>query len=97
MSLTLHVFDITMLLMRTTLTVDDDLFDQLRREAAETRRGFRTVLNERLRRGLAAGSGASPRARFRVEPFKTAGFAAGVDEEKLNQLADQMDIEDSRR
>lgn len=79
--------------MRTTLTLDDDLADRLRREAADLRRPFRAVLNERLRMGFAAGDGAARRTRFRVEPFKTAGFAPGVDEERLNQLADQMDIE----
>jgi hypothetical protein len=82
--------------MRTTLTLDDDLFDRLRREAADTRKGFKTVLNERLRRGFLPEGRPVSRSRFRVEAFKTAGFAPGVDEEKLNQLADQLDIEGFR-
>ena len=82
--------------MRTTLTLDDDLMDRIRREAAETRKPFRAILNERLRRGYAAKGAIGARSRFRVEPFKTTGFAAGVDEEKLNQLADAMDIEGAR-
>jgi hypothetical protein len=82
--------------MRTTLTLDDDLMDRIRHEAAERRRPFREVLNERLRLGFAARDAGSRRSRFRVEPFKTAGFAPGVDEEKLNQLADAIDTEARR-
>lgn len=40
--------------MRTTLTIDDDLFMQLHREAEETRKPLRQVVNEALRRGLLA-------------------------------------------
>lgn len=76
------------------MTLDDDLMDLIRREAVERKVSFRAVLNERLRLGYAV-KGEAPRwARFRVEPFDTAGFAPGVDEKKLNQIADQMDVED---
>jgi hypothetical protein len=84
--------------MRTTLTIDDDLFDRLRQEAARTRRRFRDVLNERLRLGLAVGG--KPRKdapKFKVEPFATKGFAPGVDEKKLNQLFDELESEGAAR
>lgn len=80
--------------MRTTLTIDDDLFDRIRHEAARTRRRFRDVLNERLRLGFSTGNttrkGAS---KFKVEPFPASGFAPGVDEKKLNQLFDILESE----
>jgi hypothetical protein len=80
--------------MRTTLTIDDDLFDRIRQEAARTRRRFRDVLNERLRLGFSTGNTA-PRAapKFKVEPFSTSGFAPGVDEKQLNQLFDVLESE----
>lgn len=39
--------------MRTTLTLDDDLAMALNRQARETGRSFKDVVNEALRRGLA--------------------------------------------
>lgn len=83
--------------MRTTLTIDDDLLDLLRQEAARTRRSVRQVLNDRLRRGFSGAIQRPARTRFVVEPFKTAGFAPGVDETKLNQLADVLETERHRR
>jgi hypothetical protein len=83
--------------MRTTLTIDDDLFDLLRQEAARTRRPFKDVLNERLRLGFSETRKKQPKStRFRVKPFHTGGFAPGVDEKKLNQLFDTLEIEDHR-
>jgi hypothetical protein len=80
--------------MRTTLTIDDDLFDRLRQEAAQTRRRFRDVLNERLRAGLSAGSiSRESIPEFTVEPFATDGFAPGIDEKKLNSLLDSLEAE----
>ena len=83
--------------MRTTLTLDDDLLDLVREEAARTRRSVRQVLNERLRLGFKAPAPLSTARRFKVEPLTRAGFAPGIDERKLNQLADVLDAEDVRR
>lgn len=38
--------------MRTTLTLDDDLFMALNERARESGRSFKEVVNEALRRGL---------------------------------------------
>ena len=84
--------------MRTTLTIDDELFDRVREEAARTRRRFRDVLNERLRLGFSAGAQVRKRSpKFTVEPFSGKGFAPGVDEKKLNQLLDTLETERARR
>lgn len=80
--------------MRTTLTVDDDIVEELRRRAASSRQGFKSVVNELLRRGMAAGSQplSSP-GRFAVKA-KSCGFLPGVDPLKLNQLADELETEE---
>jgi hypothetical protein len=79
--------------MRTTVTVDDDLLDMLREESARTRRPVRELLNERLRMGLAAAGRSRRTKRFVVKPLVSSGFAPGVDELKLNQLADDLETE----
>jgi hypothetical protein len=78
--------------MRTTLTVDDDLMDLVRRESANTRKPLRDVLNDRLRLGFSVHTVRKSASKFKVEPFKTTGFAPGVDERKLNQLLDELEI-----
>lgn len=83
--------------MRTTLTIDDELVDQIRAEAARTRRRFRDVLNERLRLGFSADKRRGSSAKFTVKPFATADFAPGVDEKKLNQLLDTLETEERKR
>ena len=80
--------------MRTTVTIDDELFHRVREEAARTRRRVRDVLNDRLRLGYAKqGKSKSSASRFIVKPFATKGFAPGVDERKLNQLLDTLETE----
>ena len=83
--------------MRTTLTLDDDLVQRVREEAARTQRSVRRVLNERLRLGFESPRRSTRAKRFRVVPFDGKGFAPGVDELKLNQLVDALDTEDRRR
>ncbi len=55
--------------MRTTLTLDDDLFMALNERARATGRSFKEVVNEALRRGL---SEAAPR-RVIVRPDARRG------------------------
>lgn len=84
--------------MRTTLTIDDDLFHLVRQEAARTQRQFKDVLNQRLRMGFSGNKRKMGKGRkFRVDPFPAGGFAPGVDEEKLNQLFDTLEIEEYKR
>lgn len=77
--------------MRTTLTVDDDVAEELRRLAASSRQGFKSIVNELLRRGLSAGQ----KPLLAAAPFeikaKSCGFLPGVDPLKLNQLSDDIE------
>ena len=81
-----------MLSMRTTLTIDDDLAGLLKRRARELGLPFRDVVNRTLRAGL--GEQARPRrqAAPKTIPHRF-GFRPGIDLDKLNQLADELEAE----
>lgn len=80
--------------MRTTVTLDPDVAEKLKRLAHARRASFKQTLNEALRRGL---SGQVDRAasRFRVVP-QASGFRPGVDHRRLNQLVDELAVEGFR-
>ncbi|HWK29718.1 MAG TPA: CopG family transcriptional regulator [Solirubrobacter sp.] len=74
--------------MRTTVTLDDDLIDQLKRRARERDLPFKDVLNEALRIGLAGGApAASP---YRMRP-RELGVRPGVDLTKALALAAELE------
>lgn len=79
-----------MITMRTTLTLDDDVTALLREEAERTRLPFKEVVNQAIRLGLRTA--AAPPHR---EPFRTQGhafgFKPGIDLDRLNQLADELE------
>ena len=74
--------------MRTTLTLDDELARRLEELARREGRPFKEVVNEAVRRGLAA----QEVAEYRVETFRS-GFRAGVDPLRLNQVVDELETE----
>jgi hypothetical protein len=75
--------------MRTTLTLDDDVAQKLRRLAGRRTDRFKTVLNDVLRAGLAAVE-APRRQREYHTPTRPLRFLPGVDPFKLGQLADEL-------
>jgi hypothetical protein len=78
--------------VRTTLAIDDDLLDKLKAAAAKRREPLTRVVNETLRRGLAAQRPRAARqARFRVEAFDSA-FRPGIDPLRLNQVLDELEV-----
>lgn len=56
--------------MRTTVTLDEDVAQQVRRLVRERGQPFKQVLNELLRRGL--------RSTEAPEPYETPTFAMGT-------------------
>ena len=74
--------------MRTTLTLDDDLFMALNERARATSRSFKEVVNEALRRGLFE---TQPR-RVIVAPTLNMG-APRIDVTKALDLAMEPDEE----
>ena len=82
--------------MRTTLTLDRDVAERLKREVRRTGRAFKAVVNDALKRGLGlAGKRIRP-PRFEVQPHAFA-FKEGIDLNRLNQLVDELDAEEAVR
>ncbi len=78
--------------MRTTLTIDDDLAALLKQRARELGLPFKDVVNRTLRSGF--GEQAKPRHRIAPKTIPHAfGFRPGIDLDKLNQLADELEAE----
>lgn len=78
--------------MRTTLTIDDDLAGLLHEQARRTGVSFKDTVNRAIRAGL----GDAARPRKSKAPKTTAhsfGFRAGIDLDKLGQLADELEAE----
>ena len=81
--------------MRTTLTLEDDLAGILQRKARELDLPFKTVVNQALRKGLADDL-AETRPVVVVRPHDFGG-CRGLDLDRLNQLADELQVEDYLR
>ncbi len=82
--------------MRTTLTIDADVELLLQREMRRTDRSMKAVVNDALRIGLGV-RGKPPRPpRFKVEPH-AFGFKPGVDVDRLNQLVDELEAEETAK
>lgn len=80
--------------MRTTVTLEPDLALQLKQRMRQRKIPFKQALNEVLRTGLAVDH-RRPTPRFRVEPHSFR-FRPGIDLDKLNQLADELEAEETR-
>ena len=79
--------------MRTTLTLDADVAECIRKETQSGRRSLKAVINDRLRIGYGLVVEES-RAPYRVKPHNSP-FQAGFDPARLNQLGDELESEDS--
>lgn len=82
--------------MRTTLTLEPDVAQKLKRRMAERKISLKAAVNEALRAGLKASAAVKP-AKFKVEPFSGGGFQPGIDPDRLNQLLDELDVEEFAR
>jgi hypothetical protein len=78
--------------MRTTLTLDRDVADRIRKEMRRSGRGLKAIINDALRRGLGAPSRAARPPRFEVTPH-AFGVRPGIDLDRMNQLTDELDAE----
>jgi hypothetical protein len=82
--------------MRTTLTLEADVAARLKSEVRRTGRSFKAVVNEALKRGLGLMGKPVRPPRFEVRPH-AFGFKPGIDLDRLNQLADELDAEHAAR
>ena len=78
--------------MRTTLTLDDDLAALLRQQAATLGVSFKEMVNQVLRAGLSREMAPHDVPAPKTIPH-SFGFRPGVDLDKLNQLADELEAE----
>src|SRR5262249_23840320 len=78
--------------MRTTLSINDALLEEVRRRAGKSGRTFRQVLEETIPLGLASSKKAQQGARVRVQP-RPLGLKAVYHKISLNQLHDQLEAE----
>lgn len=85
-----------MSVMRTTLTLDRDVADGLRKEMRRTGEGLKSTINDALRRGLRMSGRRTRAPRFEVRPH-AFGVRPGVDLDRVNQLVDELDTEEVRR
>jgi hypothetical protein len=76
--------------VRTTLTLDDDVTAKLKAEARRSGRPFREVVNQALRRGLAASRRAS-RAPFKVVARDLGKLQPGLSLDNVAELLDQVE------
>lgn len=76
--------------MRTTVSIDDDLLDQVRRHAAEHRKTVSQVIEDSVREALMRRRDAD-RAPFGVRPFRGGHPQPGVDLDDNAALLDLMD------
>lgn len=77
------------------LTLDDDLARLLERRARARKLPFKTVVNDTLRRGLAAEAAVTsePAARPFTIKARDLSLQPGLDPHKLNQMADELEAE----
>ena len=75
--------------MRTTLTINDDILDQLKAEAAKEKgKPFKEVVNETLRLGLRARRAGTRKMEFRIESQKMGVFP-GLNYDNIGELLEQ--------
>ena len=78
-------------MIRTTLTLDEDLARTLRDEAQRTRQSFREVVNASLRRGLQRGSASA--AALPQPPVHSLGLSSEAATMSANKLNDLLETE----
>jgi hypothetical protein len=75
--------------MRTTVTLDDELYERARKISFEQRRTLGDVLNELIRRGLAAPS--TPRPQRTLGTLRGRVWIADDFDETPGEILDAID------
>lgn len=82
--------------MRTTLTLEPDVAEQLERVARSSGKGIKATVNEALRIGLGMANKPVKPPKFQIRAFVN-GLQPGIDHDKMNQLLDQLEAEEFLR
>jgi hypothetical protein len=83
-------------IVRTTLTLEPDVAARLRQELRRSGKGLKVLVNEALRLGLGLSGKPVRPPRFEVRPH-AFGFKPGVDLDRMNQLVDELDADETAR
>lgn len=75
--------------MRTTLTIDDDVANLLKKEMRQSGDSFKETVNRYLRLGLTTAK-RQDRKPFVVEPF-TLGLPAGMSYDEVSELLETLE------
>ncbi len=78
------------MIMRTTLTLDDDVAAKLREAARESGASFKETVNTILRRGLNPPQASAPEKRFRVQA-RALDARPGIDFDNIGELLSRLD------
>jgi len=77
--------------MRTTLTLDDDVWSWLRSEVARRHKSMRVVVNEVLRQGLSGGGGTPGKKRKFVMTTVDVGRSLVGSLDKIQDVLDEVE------
>tara|TARA_R110002096_G_scaffold397065_1_gene593006 strand:- start:1416 stop:1667 length:252 start_codon:yes stop_codon:yes gene_type:complete len=80
-------------MMRTTLSIEDDIAEGIEDLRARENLSLREVVNRLLREGLTSMHRETTVAPYEGRVFETA-LQPGIDPNRMNQLADELEIED---
>jgi len=83
-------------MIRTTMTLEPDVAEALKRRAKRTGQPFRRNVNEVIRLGLLAEKSRPARA-YRIKPLSLGGVAPGIDLDRSLRLADSLEDEAQMR
>ena len=78
--------------MRTTLTIEPDVARRIEKEIRRTRKTLKAVINDALKAGFAMSGKPDALPPFKVEAHNF-GFHAGIDPDRMNQLADELETD----
>lgn len=81
--------------MRTTIRLNDQLFADVKRLAAETGRTLTAVIEDSLRQALARRKSERPRRPIKLKTFRGKGLHPGVDLDDSAALRELMDRENA--
>ncbi len=79
--------------MRTTLTIERDVEQLLKREMRRTGGSLKATVNNALRKGLGAQGKQVRSSRFSVEPHPL-DLKPGWDGNRMNQYVDELEVEE---
>lgn len=79
-------------LVRTTVTLDQDVERLLREAMHRSRTSFKATLNAAIRAGLGSKPSRAPKRPFVIRA-RPLGLRAGLDPAGFNKLADELEVE----